>query len=48
MYHDSLMRSGKRFKVALQTTAPIENVENGALQRNKGIMMKRGKQPYIM
>jgi len=33
--HDSLMRSGKRLKVAIQTIAAIEKVESGAREKNK-------------
>jgi len=35
MYRDYLMRSGKRLKVALQTTTLIEKVESGAPEMNK-------------
>ena len=35
MSSDSLIRSGKRLKVELQTTTPIEKVESGAHEINK-------------
>jgi len=35
MYRDSLMRSGKRLKVVVQTATPIEKVESVAHEMNK-------------